>query len=342
MTDQTVVQLSSDTGSTPAGASDGASSVRFVTNGHPLGFKNIGAIYVWLLIIIVFGLIVPETFLTVDTLQAVLNNNAVTGLIALSVVIPMAAGVFDVSVANVAGFAGVTSAWFMANTGWSPWLAIAATLVISMMLGLINAFVVVQLKVLPIIGTLGTGAIFLAMTKWVSDEKYITERVPELSTLVARGQVWGVTVPVFIMVAVMFVVAYLLEKTTTGRAWYAIGFDPVVARLAGLRVKILQVGAFMISALVSGLAGVIITARVNSGSPEAGPPYLLPAFAAAFLGATQFRQGRFNVWGAIVAVMLLGTGEVGLSLAEAPTWAPNVFEGIVLIGAMAITRSDQQ
>lgn len=98
----------------------------------------------------------------------------------------------------------------------------------------------------------------------------------------------------------------------------------------------------MISAAISGLAGVIITARVNSGSPEAGPSYLLPAFAAVFLGATQFRHGRFNVWGAIVAVLLLGTGEVGLSLAEAPTWAPNVFQGIVLIASMAITRAEQR
>lgn len=308
---------------------------------HPLGFRNIGAIYVWILIIVVFGILVPDKFLALATVRSVLNNYAVTGLIALSVVIPMAAGVFDVSVANIAGFAGVTSAWLMANTSWPPLLVILVTLGAASLLGIVNAFVVVQLKVLPLIGTLGTGAIFLAMTKWVSDEKYITKRVAELSRFVARGQVWGVTVPVFIMAVVMLIVAYLLEKTTMGRSWYAIGFDPVVARLAGLRVKLLQFSAFMISAIVSGLAGVVITARVNSGAPEAGPPYLLPAFAAAFLGATQFRHGRFNVWGAIVAVLLLGTGEVGLSLAEAPTWAPNVFQGIVLIGSMAITRAEQ-
>jgi ribose transport system permease protein len=81
---------------------------------------------------------------------------------------------------------------------------------------------------------------------------------------------------------------------------------------------------------------------VNSASHEAGISYLLPAFAAAFLGATQFRHGRFNVWGAVVAVMLLGTGRVGLSLSGAPTWAYDVFLGIVLITAMAITRAEQQ
>ena len=306
------------------------------------GFRNIGAIYVWVLIIVVFSLLEPDTFPTLATFRSILNNNAVTGLITLSVVIPMAAGVFDVSVANIAGFSGVLAAWWMANTGFPPMLAILLTVLVAMVLGVVNALVVVNLKVVPLIGTLGTGAIFFAMTKWVSDEKYITERVPELTRLVARGQIWGITTPVFIMLAVMLVVAYMLEFTTTGRAWYAIGFDPEVARLAGLRVKVLQFVAFMISAAISGLAGVIITARVNSGSPEAGPSYLLPAFAAVFLGATQFRHGRFNVWGAIVAVLLLGTGEVGLSLAEAPTWAPNVFQGIVLIASMAITRAEQR
>jgi ribose transport system permease protein len=307
-----------------------------------IGFRNIGAIYVWALIIVVFSVLEPDTFPTLATFRSILNNNAVTGLVTLSVVIPMAAGVFDVSVANIAGFSGVLAAWWMANTSVDPVVAIVLTLLVAMVLGVVNALVVVQLKVVPLIGTLGTGAIFLAMTKWVSDEKYITERVPELTRLVARGQIWGITTPVFIMLAVMLVVAYMLELTTTGRAWYAIGFDPEVARLAGLRVKLLQFVAFMISAAVSGLAGVVITARVNSGSPEAGPAYLLPAFAAVFLGATQFRHGRFNVWGAIVAVLLLGTGEVGLSLAEAPTWAPNVFQGIVLIASMAITRAEQR
>lgn len=307
----------------------------------PFGFRNIGAIYVWIAIIVIFSLLEPDKFPTLDTARSILNNNAVTGLITLSVVIPMAAGVFDVSVANIAGFSGVMAAWWMANTSMSPWFAIVLTMLVAMLLGIVNAIVVVQLRVIPIIGTLGTGAIFLAMTKWVSDEKYITERVPLLSKLVARGQVWGITTPVFIMVAVMLIVAYLLEQTTVGRSWYAIGFDRTVARLAGLRVKPLQFAAFMISAAISALAGVVITARVNSGSPEAGPPYLLPAFAAAFLGATQFRNGRFNVWGAIVAVLMLGTGEVGLSLAEAPTWAPNVFQGVVLIAAMAIARAEQ-
>lgn len=306
-----------------------------------LSFRNIGAIYVWALIIAFFWWKVPDLFPTSDTFHSILNNEAVTGIVAMSLVIPLAAGVFDLSIGYIAGFAGIVSAWLLANTSLDPWLVILATLGATVLVGVVNGFVVVVLRVNSLIATLGTGTIIFALTKWISDEKIITERVPELSEHIARGQLWGITTPVFIMLGVMLVTGYALEQTTTGRAWYATGFDAGAARLAGLRVKWLQLSAFLASGLLAGLAGIIMTARVSSGSPQAGPPYLLPAFAAAFLGATQFRHGRFNVWGTVVAVLLLGTGKVGLSLAGAPTWAPDVFQGVVLIGAMAITRAEQ-
>lgn len=306
-----------------------------------VSFRNVGAVYVWVLIIVLFWWIEPATFPTADTAQSILNNEAITGIIALSLVVPFAAGVFDLSVVYIAGFAGVLSAWLLANTSMSPWLAIVITLAAMLLLGLANGIVVVRLRVNSLIGTLGTGTIIFALTKWVSDEKILTERVPELSELVARDRLLGVTTPVFIMLVVMLVVGYVLEQTPTGRAWYATGFDAEASRLAGLRVRSLQMAAFLVSAVLSGLAGIIMTARVSSASPQAGPSYLLPAFAAVFLGATQFRRGRFNVWGTVVAVLMLGTGKVGLSLAGAPTWGPDVFMGVVLIAAMAITRAEQ-
>lgn len=302
---------------------------------------NIGAIYVWLLIVVFFWWKVPEVFPTTATVQSILNNEAVTGIIAVSLVVPLATGVFDLSIGYMAGFAGVLTAWFLANSSMSPWVAMALALGAMLLLGAMNGFVVVVLKVNSFIGTLATGTIIFALTKWTSDEKVMTERVPELSDLVARGKLWGITTPVFVMVGVMVVVGYLLEQTTTGRSWYATGFDSESARLAGLRVKALQFSAFLVSAVLCGLGGIIMTARTNSASPLAGPSYLLPVFAAAFVGATQFRHGRFNVWGTVVAVLMLGTGKVGLGLAGAPTWAPEVFQGVVLIAAMAVTQMER-
>jgi ribose transport system permease protein len=310
--------------------------------GAALSFRNIGAIYVWIAIIPLFWVLEPDRFPTAATMRSILNNEAVTGLVAISLVVPLAAGVFDLSVGYIAGFAGILVAWLLANTDMSPWLCAVVTVAAASLIGLANGLIVVFLKVNSLIATLGTGTLIYAMTKWVSDEQIITERVPELSRRVARPDVWGVTYPVLFMLVTMLLIAYVLEQTTLGRRWYATGFDAETARLVGIRIRSLQVGAFVVSAVISSMAGIVITARVNSGSHTAGPPYLLPAFAAVFLGATQFRHGRFNVWGAVVAVLLLGTGTVGLSLAGAPTWAPDVFQGVVLIAAMAITRAEQR
>jgi len=92
-----------------------------------------------------------------------------------------------------------------------------------------------------------------------------------------------------------------------------------------------------VSAILAGFAGIVLTSRVTSGDPTVGPAYLLPAFAAAFVGATQLRQGRFNAWGTIIAVLLLGTGTEGLADVGAPEWAPSVFAGVTLILAVGLT-----
>ncbi|HXN60352.1 MAG TPA: ABC transporter permease [Acidimicrobiales bacterium] len=293
------------------------------------------------MIIIFFSILDPHLFPTVATLHQVLEEGAISGLIAISLVIPLASGEFDISVGYIAGFSGVLAAWFLANTGMSPWLVIPLTMLCTTAIGAVNGFVVVVLKVNSLIGTLGTGAIILAATGGIANQQVMTTRVLALSNAVGNRQVWGITLPVFVMVGAMLIVGYVLEQTTTGRAWYAVGFDAAVARLAGLRTKMLQFSAFLISGLISGLAGIILAATVGAADPTAGPSYLLPSFAAVFLGATQFRHGRFNPWGAVVAVLMLSTGEVGLSLADAPEWAPNVFLGVVLITALAITRAEQ-
>jgi ribose transport system permease protein len=119
------------------------------------------------------------------------------------------------------------------------------------------------------------------------------------------------------------------------------GFDRETARLTGISVDRLGILAFVTSAVIAGFAGMVLAARVASGSPDAGPSYLIPAFSAAFLGATQLRSGRFNPWGAVIAVLLLGTGDVGLILAGGPIWTPQLFEGTVLIAAVALTGFGQ-
>ena len=131
---------------------------------------------------------------------------------------------------------------------------------------------------------------------------------------------------------------FLLEHTPFGRYLYAMGSNPQAAKLAGIRVQRLQSLSLMMTGALAALAGVILTMQLGAASFGAGAPYLLPAFAATFLGATQILPGRFNVRGTIVALYLLAIAVKGLQLQfpDLP-WIKDLVEGMVLIVAVSIT-----
>jgi ribose transport system permease protein len=110
------------------------------------------------------------------------------------------------------------------------------------------------------------------------------------------------------------------------------------ARLAGVRTALVVVLALVACGLIAAFAGALVSSRLATGDPTVGPGYLLPAFAAAFLGSTQFRGGRYNVWGTIVAVYVLATGVKGLQLAGAPVWIPDLFNGVALLLAVGMAK----
>jgi ribose transport system permease protein len=143
---------------------------------------------------------------------------------------------------------------------------------------------------------------------------------------------------VYLMLAVGLVVWYLLERTPLGRRVYATGGNIEAARLAGVRVAAVVICSLIACATIAAFAGMLVTANLGTGDPTIGPAYLLPAFSAAFLGSTQFRGGRFNVWGTIVAVYVLATGVKGLQLAGAPIWIPDLFNGVALLLAVGLAK----
>jgi ribose transport system permease protein len=304
-----------------------------------LSFSNIGAVYVWLMIIAVFAVWVPETFATRTTFEQILNNNAVTGLIALSVVVPLAARVFDLSVAFTMTLSGVTVAHFAAQTSVGVLPAVGIAIGVALVIGLLNGVVVVGLGVDSFIGTLATGSLIKAFITMVTNDQSITGvkllRPPFSS--IAQTDIGGLTLPVLYLLLIAGAIWFVLEHTATGRRLYATGFNPDAARLQSVATDRLRFLSLITSALLAGVAGIVFTSAIGSGSPTAGDPYLLAAYAAAFLGATQLRGGRFNAWGTVIAVLLLGTGTTGLSLASTPQWATSVFTGVVLIVALAVT-----
>lgn len=299
--------------------------------------RTISGIYALVLVIVIFSAIQPRNFLTISTASTVLNQSAINGLVSLALVMPLAAGVFDVSVGYVLGLTGVVAGWLLGNTGLPVWTVILVSLAAGCGMGLVNAFVNVVLGVESIIATLGTGSIFYAASIALTGDTPLVKGITgDFSTVTATASFHGLTVPVFFFLAATLLLAWITEHTQTGRFMYALGFDADVARLSGLRVSGLRVIAFTVAGLVAAIAGLALTGYVATASPEVGSSYLLPAFAGVFLGATQVRHGRFNAWGTLIAVLLLGTGDEGLLLIGGPPWLPEVFQGVMLIVAVAI------
>ena len=189
------------------------------------------------------------------------------------------------------------------------------------------------------IGTLATGSLIKAFITMVTNDQSITG-VKLLQTpfsSIAQTDIAGLTLPVLYLLLIAGAIWFVLEHTATGRRLYATGFNPDAARLQNVTTDRLRFMSLVTSALLAGVAGIVFTSAIGSGSPTAGDPYLLSAYAAAFLGATQLRGGRFNAWGTVIAVLLLGTGTTGLALASTPQWSTSVFTGLVLIVALAVT-----
>jgi ribose transport system permease protein len=302
-----------------------------------MAFDKIGAIYVWALIAVIFAIWVPDRFPQYATVKQVLNANAMTALGALAITIPLTTRTFDLSFAFTMTMAGVTTAHFVA-VGSPLLIAFGAGMGVALLIGLINAVVVVVMGIDSFIATLATGSLIQALiTMATGDTPIQSINLAGGFSKIGQTEFLGLTLPVYYALIVALAIWYLLEHTATGRRLYATGFNPDAARLAGVKVDRLRFMSLVVSGVLAGFAGIVLASTLQSGSPTAGDPYLLPAFAAAFLGATQLKHGRFNAWGTIIAVLLLGTGTTGLALANAPQWAANMFVGVVLIASLAVT-----
>jgi ribose transport system permease protein len=298
----------------------------------------ISSLFVWAGLILLFTLLVPETFPTTANLRIILSNEAISAIVALGLLLPLAAGRYDLSIGGVMSISVAVSGSLMANSGWSPAAAVAATLLLGAFIGAINGFVIVRLGVDSFIATLGMSSILGALTYRLLDGQDIVAGIPAGFKEIGQEKLFTIPLPVFYMAAIALVLYFILEHTPLGRYLYATGSNADATRLAGIPVDRYVFLSLIASASLASLAGVILTAKIGTAPVDAGMPYLIPAFAAALLGSTQIKMGRVNVLGTLVAIYLLATGVKGLEL-KFPNnpWIDDLFQGVALIVAVALS-----
>lgn len=302
-----------------------------------LGIDRFSGLYVWVAVVVLFSILRPDTFATLSNARIVAADEAITAVVTLALTAALASGAFDISIGATMTWSIVCVAWLQSNQGLSPPVAIVLTLLSAVVIGLVNGFITVRLHVEPIIATMGTSAVITALAFWRADGRSIVTGIPQGFKDMARGQAAGIPYTVVFLAVIAGLLWYLLGHTPTGRFMYATGGNEAAARLAGIRVGRLTFYGFIISAVVASFAGILLTARVGSAGIDTGAPYLLPAFAGAFLGSTQIKPGRFNILGSLVAVYLLATGVKGLQMVfPSEPWIKDMFTGLTLIIAVSL------
>jgi ribose transport system permease protein len=306
--------------------------------GRSLSFRNVSALYIFAVTFVIFALWVPDTFLTSTTWKSLLDSQAVTTILAIGLTVALSAGAFDLAIGAELGFGSIFIAWLLVQAGIPTVPAIAITLLAGAVIGAISGWLIVKVRIDSFIATLGVSSVLLAVIDWVSNSQQIIG-VNQSVQNIASTQILGQSLPVYLMLIIAVAAWYVLERTPLGRRIYATGGNTEAARLAGVRVSLVLVGTLVACGTIAAFAGILVTGQLATGDPTIGPAYLLPAFSAAFLGSTQFRGGRFNVWGTVVAVYVLATGVKGLQLAGAPIWIPNLFNGLALLVAVGLAAS---
>jgi ribose transport system permease protein len=333
MTTTTAIRSAARTGEDAAGASP-TTSARL---RRLLSVRNASALYLFAILFVVFALWEPSTFLTLQTWQVLLDSQAIIGLVALGLIVSLSAGVIDLAVGSEAGFGGIVVAWLLARHGVPIPLAIVLSLVAGALVGVVIATLIVRARIMSLIVTLAASSILIAMIAWISGSQQILNLGASFQSI-ATDELFGLTYPVYVLAGVALLIWYFLERTALGRRIRATGGNVEAARLAGVRTSRMILVATVTCGVVTALAGILASSQLATGDPTISQSYLLPAFAAAFLGSTQFSGGRFNVAGTLVAVIVLAVGVKGLQLGGAPIWLPDLFNGIALVAAVGFAQ----
>jgi len=302
--------------------------------------QRYGLALVWGLVCLFFTVLpsTSSTFPTAGNFSTIFGSQAIIVVLTLGLLIPLTTGDYDLSVAYNLSLSAMVLAVLNANHHWPIGWAILAALGASVAVGIVNGAFVIIFGIDPFIVTLGTGTFVYGIVLWISASNTISGVSTKLVNPVIVDRFLGVPLEFYYGLALCVIIWYVFEFTPIGRKLLIVGRGRNVARLSGLRVSRIRWGALIASGLVSGIAGVLYAGTTGAADPSSGSQLLLPAFAAAFLGATTIMPGRFNPWGSVIAVYFLVTGITGLQLIGVESFVQQLFYGGALVLAVALSQ----
>ncbi|WP_137155087.1 ABC transporter permease [Rhizobium sp. FKL33] len=322
-----------DMPATPDATAKASSTIRWKKE-----VERFALVAAWLTLVILFGTLMPESFLSWRNFSTMFGSQAVLVVLTLAIIIPLTSGDFDLSGASALTLSAMLIAVLNVKLGWPIFPTLVVALISGVLIGAVNAVFVLYFRIHSLIVTLGVGTFVNGAILWISDSQTISGVSMGLVEWVIINRLFGVPLAFYYALLLAAVIWYALEYTIPGRKLLFVGRGREVSRLNGIPVDRVRATSFILSGLISAFAGMLYAGMTGSADPLSGLNLLLPAFAAAFLGATTLSPGRFNAFGAVIAVYFLVTGITGLTMLGAKAYVQNLFYGGALVIAVSLSQ----
>lgn len=299
---------------------------------------------------VVFFSVTLDNFLTFNNISNVFRSVSIVTLIALAITISLTVDGLDLSVGATAGFASVIAAKMMVMWEMGPVEAVIVPLVVGVLIGLVNAFLIIKVRIPDLLATLSMMFLLggVSITFQGGSAIYNFMPLPNLGGIapglmqrgflqIGQGAVGRIPIPVIIMLVVVAVTHVFLNYTKYGRYLYMTGGNREAAKLSGVPVEKYRLLAYSLSGFLAALGGIVLGARLGSGEVNAGAPYLMDAVAAAFIGFSIFGIGKPNAFGTLLGSLLMGILLNGLIMMDFPYYSQDIVKGMVLLLALGLT-----
>jgi ribose/xylose/arabinose/galactoside ABC-type transport system permease subunit len=322
-------------------ATPGPSTSHALARAVARGISRWAVLGGFVVMVVVFSVLMPDTFLEANTVKTILDQAAVPLLLVCGLTFVLAVGEFDLSYTATIGLAGGLVAVLMRDQGLGVAPAIAVTLLAALGVGVVVGLLVTVGRASSFIVTLAIGSALTGFELALTDNTTIYQGIPASFGDIASREVLGLHAPVWIAAVVFAAFIVLLHGTRFGRHAKAVGGNAKAAYLAGVRVRRVRVICFALLAVLAGVCAIVLTSRAASYYPNSASGFLLNTYAAAFLGAAAGRGG-FTVAGSALGVLWLATLQTGLTLHNEPAWTSSVIQGFVLAGAVLLATGERQ
>lgn len=296
---------------------------------------NYGIIFVLIVLFAIFSL-TSSSFLTPENVFNILRQVSIVGIIAVGSTFVMLTAGIDLSVGSIIAVASVGAAKLMLLHVPSA-AACLVMLVICTFIGSINAFFINELKIPPLITTLGTMTSLRGLAYIITGGLPVFGFDPKFAKL-GQGYVWIIPIPVIIMIAVFILGILFLSKTRYGRYIFGVGGNEEASRLSGINIKRIKYLVYSVGGFLSGLAGIVLLSRINSGQPKAGQGYEMDVITAVVLGGVSISGGEGRLGFVVVGVLIMGVLTNGMIMMNVNDYVQQLIKGLVLLAAVGFDR----